>query len=407
LAASDSGAPRKGGRLTTIICALAAPFTLYLVARTAVLSTQPAAAESLPPVNDALRLRQVAAAAANPSFKVDDAALELARQGAQADPLDFAPFFIAARAADQRGDAAGALRLMEEARRRNPTSLPIRIFLVSQYFSARRVPEMIAELDYTLRRDERARIALLPELVKLLRLRQGRTYVAQLLAANPPWKEDLFNVAREQKLPPEIALDLLRLAAARGGDTGPEQRLVVSSLFRSGRPDLARERWLAMLPAAQRDESRFLFNGDFERPASTSEFAWKLHGLDVGRADMVTLGAGDGRLRVQYFGGSTAVLAEQQLALAPGRYQLQVTGRSRSSLPPGQLFWTITCYPDGPDVHRMPVENFGPQDKNLSSQFSVPGGACRGQTLRLVAEPGEISSASDAEFAKMNIDVAR
>jgi hypothetical protein len=55
----------------------------------------------------------------------------------------------------------------------------------------------------------------------------------------------------------------------------------------------------------------------------------------------------------------------------------------------------------------MPVENFGPQDKNLSSQFSVPGGACRGQTLRLVAEPGEISSASDAEFAKMNIDVAR
>jgi tetratricopeptide (TPR) repeat protein len=367
----------------------------------------PAVAESLPPVNDSARLRQVTGIAANPSFKVDEATIDLARQAAESDPLDFAPYFIAGRAADQRGDRRLALQLMEEARRRNPSSLPVRIYLVSYYFSAGRGPEMAAELDITLRMDERARIALLPEMVKLLRLRGGRAYVAQLLAGNPPWKADFFNAARAQKIPPDVAYDLLRQAAARGEPTSQEERLYVSALFASGRPDLARERWLGTLPEAQRAESRYLFNGDFERPAATGEFAWKLHGLDVGRADMVTLGAGDARLRAQYYGGSTAVLAEQQLALAPGRYRLQLTGRSRSALPPGQMFWAVTCYPEGPEVHRMPVEKFGPQDITISSQFNVPGGNCRAQTLRLVAEPGEISSASDAEFAKVSIDAAR
>lgn len=403
---AETGAPRKSGRLTTFLCALAALPGVYLAARTAVLGTTPAAAESVPPVNEAARLRELASLAANPQYQVDAATLDLARRAAASDPLDFAPFFVASRAAAQAGDAPRALQLMEEARRRNPTSLPVRINLVSYYFSAGRIADMVAELDYTLRRDERARIALLPQLVALLRLPAGRTYVAQLLASNPPWKEDFFNAAREQKIPPEVALDLVRLAAARGGGTEPEERLYVSALVASGRPDLARQQWLSSLPEAQRSESRFLFNGDFERPQSTNEFAWKLRGIDVGRADMVTLSAGDTRLRVQYFGGSTAILAEQQLALAPGRYRMVVTGRSRATLPPGQLFWTVTCNPGGTEVHRLPVENFTQQDKDLSSQFNVPA-SCRGQALRLVAEPGDISSASDAEFAKVEIHAAR
>jgi len=407
LQSKGSAAPAKGGLLTTIICALAALVALFFVVRTAAVMTVPALAESLPTVSPAAQLRQRARQVAQPNFKVDAATLELARKAAVSEPLYFLPYFIAARAAEQSGDVRRAVQLMEEARRRNTTWVPIRLYLVAYYGRAGRIPDMIREIDYTLRVNDTARIVLLPELVKLLNRRDGRLYIDQILASNPPWKKDLFAIARDRKIPPEAAEEMLRLAQRRGGDTSAEAQLLVSALFAAGQPDVARERWLASLPQAERLANRFIFNGDFSRPPAAGEFAWKLHTMDVGRADIVEGGGGGkDRLRVQYFGGRTATLAEQNLALRPGRYRLQVTGTSGANASAAQLFWTISCYPDGPEIHRLPVQDLGSQERSVAAQFTVPGGSCRAQTIRLTAEPGELSSATDAEFSQVRIDDA-
>jgi len=402
-----SVATARGWRLSAIICVLAAPVALYFVGRTAAIMAAPSVAGWLPPVSHSAELRQNARNMAHPDFKVDDATLELARKAAVSDPLYFLPYFVAARAAEQAGNLPRAVQLMEEARRRNTTWVPVRLYLVVYYGRLNRIAEMVREIDYTLRVNERARFVMLPEMVKLLGRRDGRIYIDQILAANPPWKQDLFNIAQDRKLSPEAALELLQLAQKRGGDTSAEQQLYVRALFAAGQPDVARERWLATLPEAERAANRFISNADFSREQKASEFAWKLHSLDVGRADIVDVTGGKKRLRVQYHGGRTAVLAEQNLALRPGRHRLQVTGRSGSGSSTSQLFWAISCYPEGPEIHRVAVQDLGAADKSLASQFTVPGGGCRGQTLRLLAEPGELSSPSDAEFAEVRIDGVR
>jgi hypothetical protein len=385
---------------------LAAPLALFLVFRTAVDASAPALAASVPATSPSSQLRERARNVAHPNYKVDAETLEFARKAAAAEPLNYLPYFIAARAAEQSRDFPKAVQLMEEARRRNATWIPIRLYLVALYGRVNRVPEMIREIDFTLRVNETARFALLPELVKLLGRSDGRHYIDQLLASNPPWKRDLFTIARDRKISPDVAQDLLQRAARRGGDTSAERQLYVSALVSAGRGDVAREQWLAALPEAERSASRFIFNGDFSRPPTPGEFAWKVHALDVGRADIVDAGDGKRRLSTRYHGGRTAVLAEQQLALGAGSYRLQVTGRSQSNSGAAQLFWTIGCYPDGPEIARMPIEGFGAEDKTVAAQFRVAG-SCRSQVIRLTAEPGELTAPTDAEFAEVRIDGAR
>ncbi len=396
------GASSKGGRLTSITCAIASPFVLYLVAHVAAGGNS--LAVSLPPANHDLAIRQVAIAAAkDPKTKIDQPGIDLARRAALAAPLAYAPFFVSGLAAEQRGDRDRALVLMEKARQRRPEWLPIRYQLIALYFRSDRLVDLGREIDYVLRIDERARMTLLPELVKLLKIPDGRRYVATILARNPPWKDDFYTVAGAQGLAPADALDLLRLAATHSRDVSKEEGLYVSSLLTAGRSDLARARWLASLPQAEQAQHRLLFNGNFRSALPGGAFGWTLHSLDVGRADIVAAGDGRSVLRAQYFGGTSAVLAEQRIALAPGRYRLQVTGRDGGSAPAGQMAWSIGCSSGGPELRRLPVSGLTTQGGTTALNFTVPGGNCLGQTLRLAATPGDMASSTEAEFSSIEI----
>jgi hypothetical protein len=380
---------------------------LYVVVRVAVGGLSPAIAATLPPANPAPLVRRVAVAAAHPQFQFGRPVLDLARRAVTADPLAAAPFFITARAAERSGNMARATQLMEEARRRRPDSLLTRLHLVAYYSQARRHAELLREIDYALRVHEHTRQVLLPELVKLLALPAARRDLAGLLAANPPWRGDFFNVARDRRVAPAHALDLLRLASGRSRDVSEEERLYVTSLLATGRRDLARARWLSSLAPAEQARNRHVFNGDFRSGVSASDFGWTFRSLDVGRADIVPSAGGRSHLSVQYQGGSTAELAEQQIALAPGRYRIHVVGGGTSNMPSGQLFWTISCVPDGPELLRLTPSISSPQDRRTSAEFTVPAGRCSGQTLRLLAEPGEISALTEAHFSSIEIADAR
>jgi hypothetical protein len=404
LKAAAKGAASGGPRLTSILVTVAAPLLLYLILRSALAGLPTRQAILLPPVSEAGTLRRQARDVANPEYKVDQPTLGLVNPAAAAEPLAFEPFFVAARAAEQAKDLPRELALLEEARRRRATWLPIRLLLVRAYFNVGRRGDMAKEIDYILRMNEQARMIMLPELVKLLRYGDTRNYVAGMLAVNPPWKADFFNTARDRRVPPEIVEELLRLAKAQGSDTAQEEQLLVTSLISAGRANEARARWLLTLPPAQREPSRFLYNGDF-RSGPAGEFGWTVTALGVGRADLIAAGE-QSRMRALYDGGSNAELARQLVALSPGRYRLRVTGRLTSAAGAGQLMWAIRCHPDGPDLLRMPVAPLGEQDRTIEAAFSVAAG-CLAQSVRLIGEPGDMSSPVEAEFARIEISNAR
>jgi len=407
LAAAERAASARPGLLLPIICTLAAPVVLYFSFRALASEAYPNLAQSLPPANNASLTRGLAQALFKPDTPVDPKLIENARLAAMSDPLAAMPLVIAARLAEQNGDIAGAIAMVEEARRRRPRSMPARLYLTALYGKAERLPEFLREMGYVLSVNERVRFVLLPELVKRLSAADVRRDLAVLLATNPPWKRDFFNVARGQPPSPEHALDLLRRVSARTREVAEEERLYIVSLLAAGRADLARQRSLALLPEPERARHRYIFNGDFGSNVNAGEFGWSFGSGAAGRSDIRAGDGGRSQLNVQYYGGSNVVLAQQLLALPPGPYRLTVVGRNRSgSTAAGQLVWTVACQ-DGPELLRLTPDISAPQDKSASGRFTVPAGCAKGQLLRLFGEPGEASALLEAQFSRVEVADAR
>ena len=398
------GAATRGARVTAVVATLAAPFLLYLAVRTAIVGLYPATAATLPPATVAPLLRPLVTAAAVPQQKVSAEMVALSQAGALSAPLSFEPFFIVAKAQEQAGRLPSAIRLMEESKRRRPNHLFTRLQLTAYYQQAGRVIEMVDELDWVLRASSEARRFILPEITKLVGDPRGRRALAVVLARDPEWREELMRVARQQPIAPADAKELLDLVRARrgGGNAGPEQALYLHRLLAAGEHGRARAVWLETLPAAERGRHQFLFNGGFRAVSAEPPFGWSLTDASTGRAEIVASGTEAPYLDVAYFGGSNATFAEQALALPPGRYRIGMQAKSEDGISSGEIFWTVSCLPAGPELARIPLAGLAEGYRAIGAGFTVPAG-CPGQRLRLSATPGDASAAVNLQIANLEV----
>ena len=96
------------------------------------------------------------------------------------------------------------------------------------------------------------------------------------------------------------------------------------------------------------------------------------------------------------------ILAEQQLALAPGEYRLSQLAKSDQQPTSGQVYWQLTCLPAGNEVGRLPATPLRPQYSRTSTEFTVPSN-CAGQRLALVGEPGDIAAEIRAQVTGLEL----
>lgn len=357
----------------------------------------------LPPADPLLAVRRTMFEAVVPTRRVRDDELAAAAAALRHAPLAYEPFYVAGRHADQQGDIARATRLMEEVRRRRASFVPARLQLAAYYGQDSRFREMFAEIDVALRLNAQVRDTLLAEMTRLIAMPEGRRELAAALARNPAWRRDFFNAAHSRAFAPADALDLFNQVRARRPDFTPsfEYRLYLESLVRTGQVARARALWLNTLAPAHRAGSALLFDGDFSGERALPPFGWVLAATEQGRAEI----ARDGRphLQVDYFGGSNEVLAEQILALRPGRYQLEFAARSDEGVSGANLSWVVACFPSGANLVRGDIANLGQDYRRRAISFSVPAGECNGQVLRLVGEPGDVSVPVTLQIASVGI----
>jgi hypothetical protein len=366
---------------------------LYLVFRVNAPYLRPELAAILPPADPSALGKALPVLTGDPRQRVTQDSIRLAEATALSAPLAFEPFFVQAKVQEQAGKIPNAIRLMEEARRRRPSFDLTRIHLVYYYQQARMFPQLLAEIDYVLRRSSEAGQVILPELAKLMRDPQGRSALASILAGEPAWKQRFFEIAAEQPGTPADALALLNLIEARRppGGVALERGLYLRRLVQAGDHSRARAIWLETLPPGERGQHALLFNGTFRAVSAPEPFGWTVRQQAQGRAEIVTRGTDRPYLDIVYYGGSNVVLAEQQLALAPGRYRLSVLARSDQQPTSGQIFWRLTCLPQGAEIGRMAIGRVQTQYGRSTSEFVVPAN-CAGQQLALVAEPGDIAA---------------
>ena len=386
---------RGASRVPAVVATLAAPVLFYLILKTAAAGLGPVpalAAAPYPPADPTPVLRQLTAMAQLPKQKFTPALMEQTRDGLAASPLAFEPFFIAARAEEQAGRMPRALALMEEARRRRPTFALNRMQLLVYYAQMQRFEGALRELDVLLRRNPELQKRMLPEVVKFMKDPEGRRALASLLAKEPEWREAFFQVAGAQKVDPADARALFALVQAQKprGDLALERQLILQAQVSNGEYAGARATALGALPAAERAANQLLIDGQFRGLKVPKPFGWDYKDVESGRAEP---GREGGRtfLDVAYFGGSNMVLAEQVLALPPSRYTLRTLARRDGPANGGHLFWQVSCAQSNAAIGTLDMSAAGSGFTRLATAFTVPGG-CTGQTLRLVAESGEIAS---------------
>lgn len=397
----------SGRRIAAWALAAASPLIVWLIVKAAAAGMSTATAVALaplPPENPASTLKILASAATQPVAKVREESRQAALDGLVDLPLSFEPFFVAARAAEQKGDLARATALMEEVRRRRHSHPAARMQLMIYYTKAQRYREAMTEIDVVLRRNEELRPAMLPELTKLVADPRGRAALAEVLARGPTWSEDFFAAAGRAKIATADARDLYeRIRALRPNkNLMLERQLVLQSQAASGDYIGARQTWLAALPAAERGRNRLLFDGDFRGLKAPAPFGWTFRDGQAGRAEP----ARDGQrpyLDVAYFGGQNVSLAEQMLALPPGRHTLRLIARSPNGIVSGKLFWRLTCLPGGNEIGTLDMGRASADNRRFAAAFAVPASGCPGQSLSLLAEPGDVATPIYLEIASMEI----
>jgi tetratricopeptide (TPR) repeat protein len=397
----------SGRRIAAWSLAAVSPLIAWLVVKAAAMGMSTATAVAmapLPPAHPGPTLKVLGALVQQPGLPVTGEVQQSARDGLEILPLAFEPFFVAARAAEQKRDLPRAIALLEEARRRRPTYPAVRMQLAAYYTNAKRYNEALSEIDVILRRNEELRPALLPELTKLIADPRGRQALSVILAGNPPWRDEFFAVAGTRKVAPAHARDLLqRIRALKpNGNLRLENQLVLQSQSATGDYSGARQTWLAALPESERAGSRFVFDGAFRGVQAPKPFSWQFHDAEAGRAEP----AKDGQrtyLDVAYFGGRALILAEQTLALAPGRYTISAIARSPNGITSGQLFWRLNCQPGGAQIGMLDLSRAASNDRRFTAAFTVPASGCAGQTLALAAEPGDVATVANLEIPRVEI----
>lgn len=319
------------------------------------------------------------------------AILNQVEQIASKAPLAPEPFLIKGALAQVEQRQEYAEQLFTAARARDPRSVAARYFLADRYVRSGRTGQALAEIAALSQLFPQGMVGFGPALANFAQTAGAVPQLRRLFQSSPQLEpvvlSALANDARNAKL-------VLALWGRRQGSADPAtaewQAKLVGKLVEQGQFGSAYAIW--RLVAGVGDSRGKLFNPGFVKSDVPPPFNWKL-ATDGGVVEPMR---GD-RLQVIYFGRNDAVLAEQLLLLAPGRYQLSMD----ISNPPGEggaIAWSLACVPGKDAIFRLPIERKG----RLVVSFSVPQG-CAAQRLQLTGTPGDFPQSQDFSIGKVNL----
>jgi hypothetical protein len=312
---------------------------------------------------------------------------EIARRA----PLAPEPFLIKGALAQVEQRQEIAEQLFAAARTRDPRSVAARYFLADRYLRDGRIPQALAEIAVLSRLFPQGRAGFGPALAAF----------AQTPGAVPPLRDFFHSSPEIEPLVLTTLADdarnadlILALWGRQPNRTDPEtaawQAKLVNKLIEQGQFARAYSTWRLM--AGVNDGRGTVFNPGFAKLTAPPPFNWKFTAVD----GMAESAPGE-RLQVIYFGRNDAVLAEQILLLAPGRYRLSMD-ISDAPGEGGEIAWTLSCLPQGEGILRLPIERKGP----LAASFSVSPG-CSAQRLQLTGLPGDFAQSQDFTISKFRL----
>jgi hypothetical protein len=394
----------SGGEAARIAAAAAASLLLgWWVVKTsavdALVARAPAAAAAAAPDHPEVRLALAAGGLDLGAGTIEprqqhEAAAALARA-----PLADEPFLLAGLSALSAGRGAEGEALLEEARRRNPRLRPARLFLLDRYLREGKVDEAGVELAALRRLIPGVADALAPQLAYLVRDERSGAGLIRVLNRDPHVQQAVLSQLAANGADPDLILRIAgagRMAPTREGL--PWQNALLQALIARGNMVRAVRLWrtFAGLPAGPDDKG--VHDGRFQGLPGAAPFNWSLTSGSAGVAERIPAPA----LQVEFFGRETVDLAQQMMALRPGRYRLQFRVEGNAKGDDSRLVWRVLCHGGDSDLLDVVLRDVTAAPRTLGGEFTVPAN-CPAQTLRLTGIAGEFPGTQLAAITDVQI----
>lgn len=237
--------------------------------------------------------------------------------------------------------------------------------------------------------------------------------VRELLAANPPWREQFF--ARALKDAANINLSYGLLAGLKSADFPPtdaERRLFIGNRFEARDFATAYYFWLDLMEEKNLQHVNNVFDSDLRLTPRNMYFDWNAGRTPAAKVTIVPRATGsvDNVLRADYLGDQNNIPAAfQYLRLAPGSYVLSGEQRAENLNSNAGLHWELRCV-EGVNavVANTPVLNGNAQWSRFDVNVAVPAG-CLTQLIALrVASAAKLDQqvSGSAFFDNISLTVA-
>jgi len=229
--------------------------------------------------------------------------------------------------------------------------------------------------------------------------------LADLLAANPPWRLAYLRSLRENPQGLQLAANLaILLEQTRSPLSNSELQNLYRSLLNRGYVDALR----TVRNRVGRPPADFLLtNGDFSEPDAPEPFQWRLVQKAGVAAEIVADDANpkNRALRVDYDGRASGRIVEQLALLPEGSYRFTASARTEAGDPADRLVWTLTCLTGGRTLASIPggKENSpGAHWSTVTQTFTVPV-PCPAVWVRLETRGGDRRASTIAWFDRVAI----
>jgi hypothetical protein len=338
------------------------------------------------------------------ALKGDPATVGRLRRALLDAPLAPDPFYAAAVVRVRRGDRAGAIPLLEQARRREPRWVAPRLLLAQQYLLTGHAAVAVGEIAGLTRLGTSVGDQLLDALVPLSKDPTTRPAVIASLRRDPSLRQSFIaHVVRHGGDASLLFKSLVSTPDARSASD--DQAAVVNMLAGSGDFQRAYLAWINFLPEKALSGIAFVYDGDFAGLPGPPPFNWKLYADGSGDAELTRksrLPQGTA-LEANYFSEQPATLAEQTIVLEPGSYvfSYSVTG-SRDGDLGGTLGWSLRCL-DKQARELLRSSLLPSRPTRVDVRFVVPAADCAAQKLALVGTSGDVAATIRAEYSGLTV----
>jgi hypothetical protein len=321
-----------------------------------------------------------------------DAATGLAEAALSANPLEARAIRLLAFAADVKGEDGRAVKLMQSASARTRRDVAVEAWLFDRAVEAGDASAALDHGDALLRTGFRGAPAIYLPLMRFAADPKWRPTIAERLGQAPPWRGGFLSKFGRESEDPAAAVALLdELAKGPNPPKDSEIKPLVDTLVQRRDFDLAYLVWVHFLPDDRRQSLPYVYNGDFELPATQLPFDWTLIPISGASTEIVASPDADRGhvLHVQFANKRVAYRhVNKLLMLTAGHYRLSGFVRAENLETERGLLWRLGCAGNNrPSALAQTPAFKGSLDwQRFQIEFDVPAEDCRAQTLTLLLD---------------------